>query len=84
MARQWESLIPQLQAPSLAERPLLPRPPAPPVVPGGFVAYPVALMQGLTSAQHAYQRSLYQIAFEQAQAVVRPALPERDILGYWN
>jgi hypothetical protein len=27
---------------------------------------------------------IYRLAFEQAQAVCRPSLPERDLLGYWN
>ena len=30
------------------------------------------------------QQYLYQLALEQAEAVVRPSLPERDLLGYWN
>jgi hypothetical protein len=57
----------------------LPQPPAAPVTPAGFMACPYFL-NGLTDAQ----RQLYQIAFEQAQAIVRPSLPERDLLGVWN
>jgi hypothetical protein len=30
------------------------------------------------------QQNLYAWAFAQAQAVVRPSLPERDLLGVWN
>jgi hypothetical protein len=29
-------------------------------------------------------QNLYRQAFEQAQAVARPSLPERDLLGVWN
>lgn len=35
-------------------------------------------------AQYAFQQSLYAWALAQAQAVVRPSLPERDLLGVWN
>ena len=31
-----------------------------------------------------WQQALYQWAFEQAQQVVRPSLPERDLLAVWN
>lgn len=34
--------------------------------------------------QAPWQQSVYQLAFEQAQAVVRPSLLERDVLGVWN
>jgi hypothetical protein len=57
----------------------LPQPPPAPVTPTGFMACP-ACVPGLTDAQ----RWLYQMAFEQAQAVVRPSLPERDLAGVWN
>jgi hypothetical protein len=29
-------------------------------------------------------QQVYQMAFQQAQAVVRPSLLERDLLGVWN
>jgi hypothetical protein len=32
----------------------------------------------------AWQQDLYAWALAQAQAVVRPSLPERDLLGVWN
>jgi hypothetical protein len=41
---------------------------------------PLASLSALTPQQEA----LYRWAFAQAQAVVRPALPERDLLGSWN
>jgi hypothetical protein len=31
-----------------------------------------------------WQYAVYQRAFAEAQAVVRPSLPERDLLGVWN
>ncbi len=62
----------------------LPRPSGPAVSPAGFVIYPVALLQGLSAAQQAWQQSLYQLALEQAQAELRPSLPERDLAGVWN
>jgi hypothetical protein len=55
----------------------LPRPPAPPITPGSFMLCPTA---GLGPVQ----QDLYRWAFEQAQAVVRPSLPERDLLAAWN
>ena len=36
------------------------------------------------AAQCPCQQSLYAWALAQAQAVVRPSLPERDLLGVWN
>jgi hypothetical protein len=31
-----------------------------------------------------WQQQIYRLAFEQAQAVVRPSILERDLLGVWN
>jgi hypothetical protein len=31
-----------------------------------------------------WQQALYQRALAEAQAVVRPSLPERDLLAVWN
>ena len=63
----------------------LPQPPAPTPAPGAFLLVPVqALAPGLTLEQMLWQRWLYQQALEQAQAAVRPSLPERDLLGVWN
>ncbi|HZY84262.1 MAG TPA: hypothetical protein VFE78_05500 [Gemmataceae bacterium] len=62
---------------------LLPAPPAPAPAPGAFVLCPFCLP--LVPAGYAlWQQALYQWAFEQAQAVVRPSLPERDLLAVWN
>jgi hypothetical protein len=62
----------------------LPRPPAPPPNPAGFVLFPVGSFPGQCPNQWLWQQSLYQRAFEAAQEVVRPSLPERDLLGVWN
>jgi len=66
------------------ERYRLPRPPAPPVTAVGFMLCPLVLLRGLTTAQHCWQHSVYQAAFELAQEVARPSLPERDLLAVWN
>jgi hypothetical protein len=34
--------------------------------------------------QWTFQQMVYQRAFEAAQAVVRPSILERDLLGVWN
>jgi hypothetical protein len=36
------------------------------------------------TVQRACQAIIYQMAFEQAQATIRPSLPERDLLAVWN
>jgi hypothetical protein len=60
----------------------LPQPPVPPPGPGAFLACPLG--PGQTAEQRLWQAALYQLAFERAQAVVRPSLLERDLLGVWN
>jgi len=47
----------------------------------GFVLVAVPAMPG---QQMSLQQWLYQRAFETAQAVARPSLLERDLLGVWN
>jgi hypothetical protein len=44
----------------------------------------MALMMAVPAVVLQWQQRVYQLAFEQAQAVVRPSLPERDLLGVWN
>jgi hypothetical protein len=55
-----------------------------PASPCGFMLCPAALLQGVDSGRHGWQQQVYQWAFEQAQAVVRPSILERDLLGVWN
>jgi len=50
----------------------------------GFFAYPSCLFRGLSAGSWAAQQWVYQAAFQEAQAVVRPSLPERDLLATWN
>jgi hypothetical protein len=59
----------------------LPRPVAPQVSLGGFILCPV---QYGSPVEFFWQQELYRWALAQAQAVVRPSLPERDLLGVWN
>jgi hypothetical protein len=62
----------------------LPRPPAPAPSPAGFALCPAALFPGACPEQWLWQQYLYHRAFEIAQAVAQPSLPERDLLGVWN
>jgi hypothetical protein len=52
---------------------------------GAFIACPIALLPVTGSIHAAWQQSIYQLAFEQAQAATaRPSLFEPDWLGAWN
>jgi hypothetical protein len=66
------------------ERQALPQPQARPISAGAFCMHPMALVVGVPAVALQWQQRIYQLAFEQAQAVVRPSLPERDLLGVWN
>ena len=62
----------------------LPQPPPPQITPAGFVICAVHALPGQSPELWAVQQWLFQQAFALAQAVLRPSLPERDLLGYWN
>ena len=62
----------------------LPRPPAPNPSPNHFLVCPAALLQGLSAEEARMRQELYRLALAQAQAVARPSLVERDLLGVWN
>jgi hypothetical protein len=62
----------------------LPQPPAPAVAPGGFMLCPVGAFPGLTLEQWLWQQHVYRLAFEEAVAVARPSILERDLLAVWN
>jgi hypothetical protein len=62
-----------------SERCRLPEPPGPRPTKDNFVA----ILWDLESLE-TWQLEVYCRAFEMAQAVVRPALPERDLAGVWN
>jgi hypothetical protein len=63
---------------------ILPTPPDPSPSPQGFVLLPVGCLPTLDPLRQAYQQALYERALAEARAVVRPGLPERDLLGVWN
>jgi hypothetical protein len=62
----------------------LPQPPPLAVSPTAFLVCPPCWVQGLSPEQWLYRQWVYQWAFTQAQAVVAPSLPERDLLAAWN
>jgi hypothetical protein len=59
----------------------LPQPPGPALNPGAFI---LCAIQVTSLDQWTVQQWLYQRAFEAAEAVVRPSILERDLLGVWN
>jgi hypothetical protein len=62
----------------------IPQAAAPAIAPGSFLYYPVAWLPSAGPAAWTVLSAVYQGALAQAQAVCRPSLPERDLLGYWN
>jgi hypothetical protein len=62
----------------------VPPPPQPNVNPSAFFLLPATVPPGMTVEQWMMRQMIYQAAFQQAQAVVRPSLPERDLLAVWN
>jgi hypothetical protein len=82
--REKEPTVQHHRFANQTERYHLPSLLAPAFAPGSFIACPLALCQGLTVAQLLGQAAVYQLAFEQAQATLRPSLPERDLLAVWN
>ena len=70
--------------PQVEERFRLPQPPAPGITPAGFVMLSLQNLPGQSPDLWLWQQWVYQQAFEKAQAIVRPSILERDLLGYWN
>ncbi len=62
----------------------LPEPPAPTFQPGSFVLCSVAVLPGCPAGQWGGLQQVYVYAFEQARAVARPSLLDRDLFVYWN
>jgi hypothetical protein len=62
----------------------LPQPAALPLCPAGFVLCSLGAFPAVAVEQWLCQQWLYMQAFQEAQAVVRPSLPERDLLAVWN
>jgi hypothetical protein len=63
----------------LRRAPVPPAPPPPPDL-GAFVPLPPGCLPALTPEQLA----LYAWALAEAQQAAQPALPERDLLAFWN
>lgn len=61
-----------------------PEPQQPAVNPAAFCLCPASMMPAMPPDQWLMRQMIYQMAFQQAQAVVRPSLPERDLLAVWN
>jgi hypothetical protein len=59
----------------------LPQPPVPAFNPCAFM---LCAVPATSAQQWTIQQWMYQRAFEVAQAVVRPSLLDRDLLGVWN
>jgi hypothetical protein len=66
---------------SMVESFRLPMPPTPDPQPGSFVLYPMAVTGSMAFC---WQCQIYQAAWQEALAVARPSLPERDLLAVWN
>jgi len=62
----------------------LPKPPDPEPSPSAFALYPMGIAPGADPVGWLCQQAVYQWAFQEAQAVVRPSILERDLLGVWN
>ena len=62
----------------------LPQPSQPPLVPAAFALCPTAALGQVDAVQWLMVQQLYRQAYEEAQAVARPSLPERDLLAVWN
>ena len=62
----------------------LPRLPEPAPQADAFVLLPISCLPEPARSQALQMQWIYQQALETAKAVVRPSLPERDLLGYWN
>jgi hypothetical protein len=68
----------------LTEAVRLPQSPEPAVSARAFALYPVSCFPVATANQVEWRQNLYRQALEQARAVARPSLLERDLLGVWN
>lgn len=63
---------------------LLPESPMSAPTPNAFILCPSCLLPGAGLEQWLAMQWLYQQAFAEAQAVVKPSILERDLLGCWN
>jgi hypothetical protein len=60
----------------------LPRAQEPAPSSNAFMLFPVQGWQATNPQQ--VQQQIYHIAWENARAMTRPSLPERDLLAVWN
>jgi hypothetical protein len=65
-------------------RPVLGAAASPAPAAGAFFLCPLSCLPLGCREQWPWQQALYQWAFDQAREVIRPALPERDLLAVWN
>jgi hypothetical protein len=49
-----------------------------------FLSLPLSCLPPASPEQLRQTEELHRRAFEQAQAVLQPSLPERDLLAVWN
>jgi hypothetical protein len=62
----------------------LPRSQEPVISPSGFLFYPSSWWQRGNMEHQQMQQRIYEIAWENAKAMARPSLLERDWLAMWN
>ena len=62
----------------------LPTPPAPDIAAGAFMPCPFGAAPAADPVLWLCQQALYRWALEQAEAVARPSVLERDLVGAWN
>ena len=58
--------------------------PRPSVPAFSFAGFALCCVPHANAAEALWQQELYRWALAEAQAVVRPSLPERDLLAVWN
>jgi hypothetical protein len=62
----------------------LPQPPASAISPAAFILCPFGCAPVVNPVHWLCQQAVYRSALEEAQAVARPSILERDLLGVWN
>jgi hypothetical protein len=62
----------------------LPQPPLSRIRPENFTWCAVSAPPGAGARHGQWLQWVYMKALEEARAVARPSLPERDLLGVWN
>ena len=52
--------------------------------PSAFFLCPLTCLPAVPDAARLQQQALYEWAYQQARAVLRPSILERDLLAVWN